>query len=97
MYCSNPEPGNPAAAPYPTPLTEDHGHGVDPRGLDTTHRIFAGHSDSICPGGHLGQLKINSTFAIEIKSISTSERGIIPVVHKMVTQKMLLKVIRKFF
>lgn len=60
MYCSNPEPGNPAAAPYLTPLTEDHGHGVDPRGLDTTHRIFAGHSDSIRPGGHLGQLKINS-------------------------------------
>ena len=60
MYCSNSCPGNPAAAPYPAPLPEDHGHGVDPRGLAATHRIFAGHSDSIRPGGHLGQLKINS-------------------------------------
>ena len=60
MYCSNPEPGNTAAAPYPASLPEDHGHGVDPRGLAATHRIFAGHSDSIRPGGHLGQFKINS-------------------------------------
>ena len=60
MYCSNPGSSNPAAAPYPAPLPEDHGHGVDSRGFAATHRIFAGHFNSFCPSGHLGQLKINS-------------------------------------